>query len=209
MGKQIVVGLQAKQRVQNAAVSHVHLRHLHQPLADVDEVRRQPPHQHQVRQQVDVADDRWRRGGHAARQCRSVEQAALVVAEHRPKPPQRRRGHAHAELRDVALQVGAEEVQPPACAGLVASGGEGVREATAHPQLPLLVGADFERGQPGQFVVDDAPGQGFGRLLHQRVRSRAEQKELATALAGPTPVVDLPAQHLEQRRHALHLVQHD
>ena len=70
-------------------------------------------------------------------------------------------------------------------------------------------GADFEGGQPRQFVVDDAPGQGFGRLLHQRIGGGAEQQELAAALSFPASGVDLSPEHLEQLGHSLHFVQHD
>ena len=53
----LLVG-EAEQRVQEAAVAHVHLRGAHQPLAGVRQVGRQAAHEQQVDHQVEVVGDR-------------------------------------------------------------------------------------------------------------------------------------------------------
>ena len=78
-----------------------------------------------------------------ASELRHVQHAALVVSEHRPQPPQGLGRDAPPELRDVALEVGADEVRPPGQAGLVVGREEAVGESSPHPEIVDAVGADL------------------------------------------------------------------
>ena len=147
--------------------------------------------------QINVARHRGHRDVETAGKLRGVQEPALAVGQHGPESPQRLRRHPHPELRDVALQVRANEVASPAGTGRVAPGGEGVGEAATNPQR-LASGSDLQRVQTGQLLVDDAPCQRLRRLPEQRIRSRPEEEELPGAATPATALVDLAAEHLKE-----------
>ena len=192
--------------MQDPAVANVDLGGLDQALADVGEPGRQPADQHQVRQEVHVTRHRGHRDIEAAGKLRGVQETALAVAEHRPEAPQGFGWHAHAELRDVALQIRANEVEPPAGARCIAPGGKGVGKAAAEPK-GVVIGPDFQSVQPRQLVIDDAAGERLRRLPQQGIRSRPEEKKVPRTPAAAAALVNLSAQHSKEIGHPLDLVQ--
>ena len=66
-----------------------------------------------------------------------------MVREHRPQPPQRLGRDARAQLRDLALEVCADEVLAPAQADRVSPREEAVWEAASDPELVQLLRADL------------------------------------------------------------------
>ena len=108
-GKFVEVG-QTEQGMNQSAIPHVHFWRLHQPLLHIREMRRKPPHKQQVREQIDITADGRRCNSQASRQLRSVQQRSLAVGEHGPKPLQRLGRNANAELWNITLKIGSNEV---------------------------------------------------------------------------------------------------
>jgi hypothetical protein len=106
------------------------------------------------------------RPAHAESACelRGVEQAALVVSEHHPQPPQRLGRDARAQLRDLALQVCADEILAPAQADRVIRREEAVRKAASHPESVQLFPADLCEVERREFDERDPPSQALARL---------------------------------------------
>ena len=128
------------------------------------------------------------------------------MGQHGPESPQGLGRHPHPELRDVPLQVRANEVEPPAGAGRVAPGGEGIGEATAYPERLAPI-SDLQGIQTGQLLVDDAPRQRLRRLPEQRIRSRPEEEKLPGAAALTAALVNLAPEHPKETGDPLDLVQ--
>ena len=191
-----------------AAVAHVDLGRAHHPLADVGQSRRQPPHQQQVDHQVEVVADGGAADAEAAGDLGGVQQPSLLVGEHRPQPPQRLRRDTRAELRDVALEVGADEVPSPAQAGRVVGGEEALGKAAAHPELVEPLAAHLGEVEGRQLGEGDPSGQGLAALGQQLDRGGAEQQEPALPLSFAPAPVDRPAQRFEDARGAVDLVEH-
>ncbi len=101
-----------------------------------------------------------------------------MVGEHGPEAAQAIGGDARAELWDVALQIGLDEVLPPAQAARIAGREKTVGKAAPQPQLVPLGGrvADLEHGEGIERQVTDPPGQGLARLAEQLERGRAKQQ---------------------------------
>ena len=74
----------AQQGVYQAAVAHIHLRGLHQPLADVGPQGRQAAHQQQITQEVYVAGDGLGTQLQGSGEGGDVQRRALAVRQHRP-----------------------------------------------------------------------------------------------------------------------------
>ena len=173
--------------------------------------RAQAAHEKQVDEQIDVAAHRRGADGKACCQLRRVEQRALAVGQHGPEPLQRLRGDSPAELRYVALQVGADEAPPEGHAVGVVLGQKTVREAAAHPQRRHgpRVGCGLAYVEWVELDVFDSPGEALARLPEQIQRSRAQHQEAARPFAPPAALVDQPAQLLEQFRRSVNLIQND
>ena len=131
-----------------------------------------------------------------------------MVGQHGPEAPQRLGRNPHPELGNVALPVRADEVEPPAGAGRVTPGCEGVGEAAANPE-GIVPASDLQGIETGQLLVEGPPGQRLRRLPEQRIRSRPDEKKLPGAATAPAALVDLAAEHPKEIRHALDLIQND
>jgi hypothetical protein len=81
------------------------------------------------------------------------------VGQHRPQPAQRFRRDARAELRNVAFEIGADEIRSPAQARGVGCGQQALRKPAAQPQRVLPLAADLVRIERGEFQIADAPSE--------------------------------------------------
>ena len=191
------------------AVPDVHFGRLHQPLAGVGDEGWQSPDQQQISQEIDVAGDHRRADGQARGQRRGVQQGPLGVSEHPPQPFQRGSGdRAGRELRDVALQVGGDEVQPVRETVGVVGGKEALREAAAQPQSSesLFVRRRLENIEGMKRYVCDAPRQALARLPQQVHGGRAQDQKPACAPASTAPGIDEATELTKQLRRAMDLV---
>jgi hypothetical protein len=182
---------------------------LDQAFADVAVPRRETTHEEQVHQQVEVGGDRLPVDGQRARQGGGVEQAALLVSEHRPEPAQGFRGDARTELWNVAFQVGANEIHAPAQAGGVGLSQQAVRETTAQPKRVQTIATDLTHIQRREFQITDAPGERLTGLPQQFDRRQAQHEKASRALTVPPAGIDEPAQAPKQVRRALDFVEYD
>ena len=143
-------------------------------------------HEEQVDEQVEVGGDRLAVHGEGAGERGGVEQAALLVREHRPEPAQGLRRDARPELRDVALEVGADELRAPAQARRVGSGQQALRKAAAQPERVEPLAADLAGVERAR-----APGSGcVRRATRSTARSRSIDAEPSTRkrpVAAPAP----------------------
>jgi hypothetical protein len=114
------------------------------------------------------------------------------VREHGPEAVERLGGDARTELRDVPLQVGADEVVAPEEALFVGSREKAVRKAAADPQrrdVALRLGG-FQDVERAELDVRDAPGEAFSRLPQQVKRRRAQDEEPAVAVTTAPAAID-------------------
>lgn len=130
-----------------------------------------------------------------------------MMGEHAPQAPQRFRRDSRTELRNVALQAGADEILPPAQAARGIRRQQAVRKSATHPQIVGRQASRFQHTERRELQVRDPPGQAFAGLLQQVQRGRAEQQALAGASPGPTRPVDEPPQHRKQPGHAMDFVE--
>ena len=202
MQRQFLRLFQPQQKVQDAAVAQEHLGRLDQPLAQVLEPGRQYPDHVGAGQQVPVVIHRRGAHVHRARQLRGVPGLSMVVRQHPPEAPQRVRRHLRPQPRNVALQEGARERLHPARPGRGRRRQPGARKPAAHPEPVLVLRAHFGQREAANVDEEDAARQGFGNALDQIPGSAAEQQEHGV----PVPGVADRAQHLEQRRQPLYLV---
>ncbi|MGA8041738.1 MAG: hypothetical protein WCA37_02950 [Terracidiphilus sp.] len=131
------------------------------------------------------------------------------MGEHRPKPPQCLRRHTGPELRDVTLQISADEVLAPFHAGSVAPSEKTGRKAPAHPQAIDLGSLHFESIERRELKVGDAARQTFSGLLEKIHRCGSEQEEPAGAFASPSTAINQAAKTLEQLRRPVYFVEDD
>ena len=131
------------------------------------------------------------------------------MRQHRPEPAQGLRRDARPELRDVALEVGTDEIRAPAQARRVGSGQQTLWKSTAQPECVESLATDFNRVERCQLQIANASCERLARLLEQIDRRRAEYKESTCAPAVPPSRVDEPAQALEELRCALDFVEDD
>ena len=115
----------------------------------------QTPHQQQVDEQVYVARRGLAVDPQIACQLRQVERLTLMMGEHGPEAPQGLDGDARSELRDVAFEIGQDEVLAPAHARPVAVSEEALGKSATQPQALGIV--DLSGGERGQLQMADAP----------------------------------------------------
>ena len=209
MALQVAQRGNGEQGVQHAAVSHIDLRRLDQPFADVDEVRRQAANHHRVDQQIEIAVRRGVRSA-AERQAelRCVEKLPLQVGEHPPEALQGFGGHANAHLGQVALQERADEVLTPPVRRCLVRRKEARGKAAAQPEL-LQAGevdiAQFRREQRRQLEIGNPSGERLARLPQQVARGRAQEQEPPRPAVG----IDFGAQGGKKTGRQLHFVEHE
>ena len=124
----------AQQRMDQATITNVDLRRLHQALSNVRPQRRETPHKQQIYQQVDVSRDRLRAHLQRVRQCRGVEERSLSVSKHRPESFESGRRHTRTELGNITLQVSSDEVLAPSQARIVIGSEVAHRESATQPE---------------------------------------------------------------------------
>lgn len=128
-------------RVPRDAEAPVRLRD--QAASDLDDPLPLARHrQQQVDHQVEVSGHALPADREAGRKPGVVEQCALSVRERGPEAPQPLCRKVHAELRNIALDAGADERVAPLVAAGVVGRREALRDAVALPQ-PIEV---FRRG---------------------------------------------------------------
>ena len=130
-----------------------------------------------------------------------------MVREHRPQPSQRLGRDPRAQLRNVALEVCADEVLAPAQADRVILCEEAVGETASNPQLIQLLLAHLGDVERRELDKRDSPRQALARLGQQVDRGGAQQQEPAGPGALAPALVDHPAQRLEQAGRALDLIE--
>src|ERR1039457_758050 len=74
----------------------------------------QPAHQQQVGKQIDGALSSGRGDLERRGQPRSIQQSALAMRQHCPKPLKHAGGNAGSKLRYVPLQIGTDKIGAPA-----------------------------------------------------------------------------------------------
>ena len=131
------------------------------------------------------------------------------MCEHRPEPAERFRRHAWPKLRDIAFQIGADEVLAPHSRTPVAVSEETVRVAAPDPQSVGRSSVELKHIERAELDIGDTPGKAFAGLLEQIDRGRAQQQKPAGPFVAPAAAVDESPQRFEQGGHALDLVEHD
>ena len=104
------------------SVADIDLGRFHQTLADIRVPGRQATHQHQIDQQIEITRHALARDPEPCRKLGRVQEPALFMGQHGPEPPQRLRWNAQPERRDIAFEIGADEILPPGEAGAVRCG---------------------------------------------------------------------------------------
>ena len=133
------------------------------------------------------------------------------MSEHRPETtPTSLARYPWPQGRDVALEIGLYEIQPPFETGLVLTGLQALRESTAIPEVV----EPFHTGPPGRsggciFAQGHSPREGLSGLPEKIHRRRAEKKKMTRTEAGSPPAVDDSAKRLEEAGNSLDLVKHD
>ena len=107
--------------MQDAGIGDVDLRGLDLALADARMPGREQPDDECGAQQVEVMPDRLVSHPEGSCELGGVPHLAVVVGQHRPETGERGTGHAHAQLRKVPLDEGADELTPPVQASGVAT----------------------------------------------------------------------------------------
>src|SRR5579862_5441682 len=113
MSVQVAGGRDLEQRVQQPGVTKVDLRRLDLTLREVLVPGRQEAHHERARQYIHIVADGHIGDRHRSAQLRPVQNLAVDVREHRPEPSQGGSWYAKAELREIPLQEGVDEVLAP------------------------------------------------------------------------------------------------
>ncbi len=95
---------------------------------------RQAADQKQIDQQIEIGRCCLDVNAEIAGELGRIQDSALMVGEHGPETAESFCGNTGAELRNVAFQVGPDEIQPPAHAVSLATGEQAFGKAAANPQ---------------------------------------------------------------------------
>ena len=194
-----------QQTVQQPAVPQVDLRRADLPFLQVLEPGREYANQVGPGEDVEIAAGRAFARTERPRELRGVPDLAVPVRDHHPEPPERLGRDANAQLGEIALQEGADEVVEPVGCVLVVGGEEGAREAAPQPEVAPTRRPDFFQVEAGERDQPDPAGQRLGHAAYER-RRRAPGQEEPRAVVRP---VRQDAQDFEQTRQALDLVHDD
>jgi len=104
MTEQSFLVANAKQRVRDAAIAHVDLVRLDEPLAKIPVLGRQSSNEQEINQKVKIASNRLGIDGQTASQSGHIQNLSLIVRQHDLESPQRLSRYAESELRHVALR---------------------------------------------------------------------------------------------------------
>ncbi len=163
--------------MQQAAVTDVDLRRLHDALAHVLGPRPELIDDKCTAQQVEIPADGRMRDAERAAELRRVPDLPVIMGQHRPEPLQRRDRHLRAEPCEVTLQKRADEITAPLVAPSMGASEVGARESAAEPQTVQLVRADLLQIESGQLVEGDAPRQRLRSLAKEIGRRASENQE--------------------------------
>lgn len=128
------------------------------------------------------------------------------MGQHGPEAAQCFGWDAGTQLRDIALQVGAQKLGSPEAALAVAGRLKAVGEAAAIPELIQRGFANFEHVQAVELETGDPSGEAFTALPQQIHGGGAQQQKLSGSMAGQPVGVDQAAQQAEQLWNALHFI---
>ena len=131
------------------------------------------------------------------------------MRQHGPEAAQRFRGNARPQLRNVAFQIGSDEVQTPAETVGAGVGQQAVGKAAPYPKRIAPARARFQKIERRQFQIGDTARQGFSRLPQPIHRGGPQQQEAPGPAPLSPPKIDQPAQSLENARKAMNLVEDD
>src|SRR3989338_10505071 len=128
---------------------------------------RQAAHEQQVNEQIEIACCGFGINAKVAGELGGVEQTALMVGKHAPEAAQGFGSDARAELWDIALQIGADEILPPAQAACSIGSEQAFRKAAANPYFVSLECLRFQYVEGCKLEISDAPCQCFAGLFEQ------------------------------------------
>ena len=92
----------------------------------------------------------------------------MMMGEHLPKPLQRFRRNPEPELWNVALQIGANELLPPAERDALRGREKAVGKSAPNPQPEELGSSHLGKLERSQFHMGDASRQRLARLPKQQ-----------------------------------------
>ena len=198
-----------EQGVRQSAVPDVDLGCPHEALLHVRIPWAEPPHQQHPLQQVEVGADRPRAQHQVPGEPGEVQHPALSVREHGPETLQQQRRRPRAELQEIALEVGADQVAPEPQALLRACREEAGRQTAAHPKPRdrLRIRLDLKHVERAEIEVCDPPGQTL-RLPKQCGRSRTQHQEPPGPPPLPPPLVNVPPELGKEVGRPMDLVEH-
>ncbi len=153
--------------MEDAAVRKEDLGRLHLALGHVLVPGFETPRHEGRAERIEVAAHGLVGDAEGASELRTIPDLGVVVSEHRPEPPHRRGGKPDPQRREIALEIGADELLTPAAARRLRPGEIGKREAAAEPQLLEVIRPDLLQNQAAELVIGDAPGEGLGALPEQ------------------------------------------
>ena len=200
--------LDPQQGVADATVPHVHLRRLDEPPTQVASPGLQAADQKQVHHQAEVAADGDAADVEPSGEGGSVEHLSLIVRQHGPEAAEGLGRDTRPECGDVALEIGANEIEPPVETAFVGLRQKTFRKTAPLSQMQAVATADLRDAEWIQLAIRNAARQSFAGLLHQVDGRGAQKQELPGALPGPPAPIDDAAQGSEQPRGPVHLVQH-
>ena len=129
------------------------------------------------------------------------------MRKHGPKAPQCLGRDPRFKCRNIAGEIGAQEITPPVEAWRIALRQRALRVTAAQPERVQRVGAGLGDVERRQLPIGDTPGETFRRLAQEFDRCGAKQQEPADLAALAPPLVDQPAQRAEQIGSVLDLIE--
>lgn len=114
--------------------------------ADIGVSGFQPSGEEKINKQVEIRCDRRTIDTERAGKLSGIQQAGLVMGQHHSETPQRFRRDPRAELRDIALKIGADEILPPAQPETIIRRQETLGKSAAQPKDSSWLQARQARG---------------------------------------------------------------
>ena len=142
-------GGHAQEVVEESGVANVDLGRLHLPLLEIRAPGFQAPQHVRRLEGIEIPAHGVMGDAERPAELRSVPHLSVIVSQHRPEAFEGRALDGDAELRNVALEEGANEVAAPAKAVGMAPGRVGRREAAAEPEVIGVARVISGRVNPG------------------------------------------------------------
>lgn len=195
-----------KQGMHQTAIFYIDARRFDQPLGGVAMPWLKPANEQQIDEQVEIVGDGLGVETEPSCKVRSVHQTRLLMRQHRPEAPQCLSGYSGAEHRHVPLEIGADEILPPAQARAVAGAQKTVRKAAPHPEAVHRLRIHLKGIEGTHFKIADTTGQSFSRLREKIDRRRTQQQEATGCKACASAAIDEPPKDLEKPRQAMDFI---